>query len=203
MAIEHELATHFTLLQGAFRTVAFKKPTEQLTDAIVLVKNRKKMQPEEYKLLSHLIHYTKHLQTTIQLTTEAEALFTFINLGAVLTSLLIIVSNFFTLSQAPLRSSRFFRQIIYMGAMVYQLGIYTSYGNEITLKSGDVLQGIYFSDWVPRSLEFKKTMLMNMARLKKPIYFTIGKFSPLTLATFVSILRAAYSFFAVLKSSTN
>ncbi|KAJ8969042.1 hypothetical protein NQ314_001942 [Rhamnusium bicolor] len=45
------------------------------------------------------------------------------------------------------------------------------------------------SDWLAADIKFKTSMIITMARLKKPIYLTAGDFAPLTLATFVAVCK--------------
>lgn len=51
---------------------------------------------------------------------------------------------------------------------------------------GDAL---YFSDWLGADPKFKKSMLYMMARSTKQLEFTVGKFVPLVLATFLSVRK--------------
>lgn len=52
-----------------------------------------------------------------------------------------------------------------------------------------VKESIYESDWFSADKHFKKDMLFTMLRMEKPVYITIGKFTPLTLNTLVSVRR--------------
>ncbi|XP_072386240.1 odorant receptor 33a-like isoform X2 [Diabrotica undecimpunctata] len=62
---------------------------------------------------------------------------------------------------------------------------------------------IWQCDWLTADKEFKMSMILSMARAKRPLYLTAGKFAPLTLPTFVAIVKASYSFFAVIKNTSD
>lgn len=46
---------------------------------------------------------------------------------------------------------------------------------------------LWKSDWLAADREFKSSMLITMARLRKPVFLTAGDFAPLTLTTFVAV----------------
>ncbi|KAJ8927429.1 hypothetical protein NQ314_020099 [Rhamnusium bicolor] len=62
---------------------------------------------------------------------------------------------------------------------------------------------IWQCDWLTADNDFKKSMILTMARAKRPLYMTAGNFAPLTLPTFVSIIKGSYSFFAVIKNTSD
>nr|XP_022910821.1 odorant receptor 43a-like [Onthophagus taurus] len=85
-------------------------------------------------------------------------------------------------------------------AVSIQVTLYCWIGNEITLTGATVPLAIYKSDWITATSSFRKGMLINMTRMQRNLCITIGKFSPLTLATLVAIFRGSYSYFALLQS---
>ncbi|KAJ8934677.1 hypothetical protein NQ318_015146 [Aromia moschata] len=46
---------------------------------------------------------------------------------------------------------------------------------------------IWECDWLSTSQDFKKSMILTMARANRPVYLTVGNFAPLTLPTFVAV----------------
>ncbi|CAH1969622.1 unnamed protein product [Acanthoscelides obtectus] len=61
---------------------------------------------------------------------------------------------------------------------------------------------IWQSNWIKTDKDFKRAMIFTMARSKRALYLTAGDFVPLTLSTFVAIIKASYSFYTVIKKTT-
>ncbi|XP_017787302.1 PREDICTED: odorant receptor 42a-like [Nicrophorus vespilloides] len=103
-------------------------------------------------------------------------------------------------NQEPLFSSIAYSQIQFAMGVLFQFGMYCVFGNEVTFMALSVTDGIYSSNWYYSTKSTKTTMLINMQRLQKPIYFSVGKFSPLTLSTYLTIIKGSYSYYTFLSS---
>lgn len=108
-------------------------------------------------------------------------------------------------------SPEFFAQVEYFLCVLVQLSIICFFGNEITIavskvhisvcfnrifvfsvtdscfQSAQTGVSLYECDWFGSSLRFKRSMIMTISRMQRPVYVSIGKFSPLTLATLVTV----------------
>ncbi|XP_030767442.1 uncharacterized protein LOC115891179 [Sitophilus oryzae] len=104
--------------------------------------------------------------------------------------------------KAPPLSKQFIAECVYMAAMFFQLYLYCSFGNEVTLEFQEISVNIWNSNWLATNTSFKKSLVFTMLRVKRPVYFTVGKFSPLTLSTFVYIIKTSYSIFALIKNTS-
>ncbi|XP_071051631.1 odorant receptor 7a-like isoform X2 [Onthophagus taurus] len=89
--------------------------------------------------------------------------------------------------------------LAYFLAIENQLALYCYTGNELTLNAISLPNSLFHSDWIHLSKQFKHNLRFTIMRMSKPVYLTIGKFSPLTLQTFVTIGRASYSLLAIIK----
>ncbi|KAJ8936710.1 hypothetical protein NQ318_020322 [Aromia moschata] len=58
---------------------------------------------------------------------------------------------------------------------------------QIVHYANKISTSVYECDWLAADTKFKKSMILTLARLQKPIYLTAGNFAPLTLATFVGV----------------
>nr|QNH68029.1 odorant receptor 2 [Apriona germarii] len=97
-------------------------------------------------------------------------------------------------------SPEFFAQVEYFMCVLIQMAMICFYGNEITVASEQTGVSLYECDWFSSSQRFKRSMMLTMCRLQRPVYISIGKFSPLTLATLVTVCRGSFSYFALFKS---
>ncbi|KAF5299814.1 hypothetical protein FQR65_LT09336 [Abscondita terminalis] len=90
--------------------------------------------------------------------------------------------------------------IVLIGSLVYKLNglhfggacciffeivLISYWGNEVSLESQNVIKACYDVKFYGTDLRFQKGLFIMMERSKRPITFTVGKFSPLTLGTFL------------------
>ncbi|RZC33174.1 7tm 6 domain containing protein [Asbolus verrucosus] len=66
--------------------------------------------------------------------------------------------------------------------------------------SNSITTAIYMSNWYEYDINSKKALIVLMERSQKPMIVTAGKILDLSLVTFTTILRRAYSLLAVLKN---
>lgn len=89
---------------------------------------------------------------------------------------------------------------MYFMAMLTQLILYCWLGNELLLESTTIQDSCYLSDWINFDTKVRKTLFIIMERSKRPVYLTAGKFANLSLDSFKSILKSAYSYFALMQT---
>ncbi|CAG9858092.1 unnamed protein product [Phyllotreta striolata] len=155
------------------------------------------LEREMYRQLSHT---TRHLQALLSVTNDIEFMFTFVTLAQTLASLLIFASCLYVASSVSMTSPEFFAQMEYFSCVLVQFLLICWYGNEITTSGELIRSSLYESDWYSSSMRFKNSMIITMMRMQRPLYLSIGKFSPLTLVTFVGVCRGSFSYFALFKS---
>ncbi|KAG5894054.1 hypothetical protein JTB14_003918 [Gonioctena quinquepunctata] len=154
----------------------------------------------EEEMYRQLTHSTKHLKVLLTVRDEMERMFTYVLLIQVLASLLIYASCLYVASTVSMSSPEFFTQIQFFFSVLLQLSFMCWFGNEITHASELIKFSLYESDWFSCSNRFKKSMIITMSRMQLPVYLSIGKFSPLTLATLVAVCRGSFSYFTMFKS---
>ncbi|XP_022117339.2 odorant receptor 2a-like [Pieris rapae] len=90
-------------------------------------------------------------------------------------------------------------------AFVVTLEIFTpSYlGTQLRYKSQDLVHAAYSSKWIARTESFKRSLKIFMLRTNTPIVFSGCGLFPLTLDTFTSIMKSAYSFFTIVRNFQN
>ncbi|XP_068081843.1 odorant receptor 67c-like [Anabrus simplex] len=86
----------------------------------------------------------------------------------------------------------------FLASEMLQLGMYCYFGDKIMTESEAVGTSAYSSPWYEGSLELKRSVRIIMTRSQRPSKVTMGKFMPLSLATFASILRGSYTYFTLL-----
>ncbi|XP_018560873.1 odorant receptor 94a-like [Anoplophora glabripennis] len=143
----------------------------------------------------------RNLQTVLNSCKDLEHLQKYVILAQVSTIQMIICSCLYLVSTVPINSKQFYAEIVYLVAMGIQPFFLCLFGNEVTFQAKYMPDYLWQCDWLAADKKFKKSMIITMARLSKPVSLTAGNFASLTLTTFVSIMKASYSFFTFLKNT--
>ncbi|KAJ8708824.1 hypothetical protein PYW08_010206 [Mythimna loreyi] len=84
---------------------------------------------------------------------------------------------------------------------VAQLFIYCWHSNDVLFASEDLMRGPYESIWWTKSVKYHKDLYILVAQFNKTVVFSAGPFTMLTVATFINILKGAYSYYTLLSQS--
>ncbi|KAM3955288.1 olfactory receptor 56 [Aphomia sociella] len=84
---------------------------------------------------------------------------------------------------------------------IAQLFIYCWHSNDVLYASQDLRWGPFESTWWARGALHHKDLLILTIQLSRDVVFSAGPFSKLTVATFISILKGAYSYYTLLSQS--
>ncbi|XP_037916212.1 odorant receptor 33a-like isoform X2 [Hermetia illucens] len=71
------------------------------------------------------------------------------------------------------------------------------FSNEFMSSTDEFVTAIYSTDWTGQNPKFKKLMIIFMEMTQETKVIIAGKIIPVTLATFVSIMKISYSMFTV------
>ncbi|XP_011882836.1 PREDICTED: odorant receptor 46a, isoform A-like isoform X1 [Vollenhovia emeryi] len=113
-------------------------------------------------------------------------------------SMLVVCSNLYQLAQTTL-SAKYIPLVIYTFCMMTEIFIYCWFGNEVKLKSLQMIDHIFEMDWPRLNNSFKKAFLMIMNRATIPIEFTSAYLFSMNLESFVGVLRISYSAYTLLQ----
>ncbi|KAJ3663389.1 hypothetical protein Zmor_007663 [Zophobas morio] len=105
----------------------------------------------------------------------------------------------FQLTLIPPLTSEFFSMISAVMSATFQIFLYCWYGNEIGAKSSKITYSAFESDWIGASSEAQRTLLIFVLRTHRQITIKTFNLFPLSLGTFMTIMRTAWSYFAVLR----
>ncbi|XP_039755493.1 uncharacterized protein LOC120630353 [Pararge aegeria] len=90
--------------------------------------------------------------------------------------------------------------VTYLGAIILEIFVPSWLGTQLIYESGDLVTAAYCCEWIPRSERFKRSLKLFMARANSNIVITGWQIFPLTLNTFTSIVKTAYSFFTLIRN---
>ncbi|KAG5891489.1 hypothetical protein JTB14_004947 [Gonioctena quinquepunctata] len=151
-------------------------------------------------LYDEIITCAEHLDSLLSVSGEIEGIFKYVTLLQMLDSLLVMASCMFVASLVSQSDPVFFAMGQYMLSVLTQLLTICYFGNEITEVSSTLNFSLYQSNWLGCSKRFKQCMIIMMCRMQKKLCMSIGKFSPLTLNTFVAVVKGSLSYCAVFQA---
>ncbi|XP_072948753.1 uncharacterized protein [Epargyreus clarus] len=89
--------------------------------------------------------------------------------------------------------------VAYLAVMLLQVFIYCYRGNELVIESGKVAEAAYECPWYICSPRLRRCLLLVMRRSQRELKLKAGGLTELSLATFMGIVKASYTFFTVLQ----
>nr|QIJ45787.1 olfactory receptor [Glyphodes pyloalis] len=88
--------------------------------------------------------------------------------------------------------------LIYLNCMLSQLFIYCYFGSQVKVESDFVSQSVYCSKWTRLSPKFRRQLLVLMQCSLRPIMPCAAKIVPISLETYIAVLKASYTLFTIL-----
>ncbi|CAG4984530.1 unnamed protein product [Colias eurytheme] len=160
----------------------------------------KQMENENNKLLNECIQQHQAVVKFIEMVENTYHANIFFQLSGTV-GIICIIGLRITITEPS--SVQFYSMLNYMVTMLSQLFLYCWCGNELTTKSQELREYLYLCPWYDQNAKFRRSLIIVMERMKRPIIFRAGHYIPLSRPTFVSILRSSYSYFAVLNQTKN
>ncbi|VVC98469.1 unnamed protein product [Leptidea sinapis] len=95
----------------------------------------------------------------------------------------------------------FVSMTLFIFCILTELFLYCYFGNELTVESDQLAGAAYAMRWEDTSLPFRRSLLLLMLRARRPLRPAAGRVLPLSLETFLKILKSSYTFYAVLRQT--
>ncbi|KAF5292058.1 hypothetical protein FQR65_LT11324 [Abscondita terminalis] len=114
--------------------------------------------------------------------------------------ILIICFSAFHASLFPLSDVQCVRDLGIAVSVAVKTLIVCYYGNEVTLESEAITTVCFDAHVEINDLNYQKAMMMMIQKSQRPIQVSAGSFIPISLKTFIWIIKTSYSYFAVLRS---
>ncbi|XP_076755976.1 odorant receptor 94b-like [Xylocopa sonorina] len=108
--------------------------------------------------------------------------------------------NFYRMSQVTM-ISLMVETVLYAACMLTEILYYCWYSNEVKLKSLELSDVIFRSDWTSWDTRATKILLTIMNRATKPIEFTSIYLVSLNLDSFMALMKTSYSMFNLLQQT--
>ncbi|XP_025163679.1 odorant receptor 49b-like [Harpegnathos saltator] len=89
--------------------------------------------------------------------------------------------------------------IMYMCCMLSQIFFYCWYGNEVKLKSQELISNVFRMEWYDLDKHDQKSLLIIMKRSIIPIELTSAYVISMNLDSFMNLLKTSYSAYNILQ----
>nr|WCC57341.1 odorant receptor 6 [Papilio dardanus] len=103
-----------------------------------------------------------------------------------------------SLDASSFKSVRLITSLAFFAAMIIQLAIQCFTGNELTYQARRVADAVMECQWERMPVRIRKMLLLTMMRAQRPLHLTAAGFANMNNDCFLSIMKAAYSYYAVL-----
>ncbi|EDX02056.2 putative odorant receptor 19b [Drosophila yakuba] len=92
----------------------------------------------------------------------------------------------------------------FMNMMVLLLGVSTEtlllcYAAELVSKAGDgLVAAVYSCNWLCQTVQFRRLLILMLARCQKPLILVSGIIVPISMKTFLGVIKGAYTMLTLL-----
>ncbi|KAL0116282.1 hypothetical protein PUN28_011244 [Cardiocondyla obscurior] len=116
-------------------------------------------------------------------------------------STLVICFNLYQFTKSSALKTKYMQLILYSCSMLSQIFFYCWYGNEVKLKSRQLMNNVFEMEWYNFNKSSQKTLLMVVRRAAIPIEFTSASVISMNLDSFVGLLKTSYSAYNILQQT--
>ncbi|KRT80698.1 hypothetical protein AMK59_5383, partial [Oryctes borbonicus] len=190
---------HMLVLRGAFKTLR-RACLKRITGPALTPDGLRNSDELENEMITEMKKCIRHLQMVFESCQEAEDVFQVLSFFQAIGSAYLFCSSLLMITSKSIYTNQFMMQVFYLMGGFVQLCLYCWSGNELTLKTDNVSQGIWEGDWLETRKLFKDCMIITMTKLQMPLYFTAGKFVPLILSTQIAVIKGSYSYYTLLNT---
>ncbi|CAH2107591.1 unnamed protein product [Euphydryas editha] len=149
-------------------------------------------------LSKKIVSCMKHYEQIVWYVEEIESIFNEAMIVQFFIVAWVICMTLYKIVELPLLSVEFISMAVYLGCMMSQLFIYCYYGTHVKSESELVNDSVYQSEWLSLSPSFRRRLLVLMERFKRTIEPRTARVIPLSVDTYISVLRSSYALFTIL-----
>ncbi|KAJ0180011.1 hypothetical protein K1T71_004602 [Dendrolimus kikuchii] len=149
-------------------------------------------------LHNRFVDYVKRYERLIWYSKEVNSLFNFSITFQFVTSSTSICAVIYKMSTENVLSTPFMFHLFLLILLLTQVFIYCYYGNLVSLESQLLNRSVVMSDWSAVSPWFRKQLLIAMTRWSIPIVPKVCGVIPISLKTFITIVRSSHTLYTIL-----
>ncbi|XP_013164216.1 PREDICTED: odorant receptor 46a, isoform A-like [Papilio xuthus] len=164
-----------------------------------LVENKSHVSCNEDVVMSRLRKCVERHQSALEHARLLQIYFSAPIFGQFLVSVLIICATAYQLAFESSSLLRVFAMVAYLVDMMLQVFLYCYQGNELLDQSENIKEAAYACPWYYCSTPVRRALLLLTTRSYRLVRLRAGGFTELSLASFMGIIKASYTFFTVLQ----
>ncbi|CAK1540401.1 unnamed protein product [Leptosia nina] len=158
----------------------------------------KKFEATLDRLLVHSLHHYRHI------TCVAESLQNIFG-GAILVQFgiggWILCMAAYKIVSLSVLSIEFASMTLFIFCILTELFLYCYFGTELSVESSYIAESVYLMQWLFSGPRFRRSLVLVMERARRPLRPRAARLVPLSLETFLKILKSSYTFYAVLRQT--
>nr|ALD51383.1 odorant receptor 31 [Locusta migratoria] len=154
---------------------------------------------DETSSYDELRSWVEQHKDVIRLVQQLEQLLNVIILFQFLGGTIIICVTLYQSSAKTGEVTTLFKLQLYLGTMLSEIFMYCWYADGIVQQSARLATSAYSCGWPDAPQPFRRSLLIIMRRCQRPLSLTAGKFYTISRATFVRLVNASYSYYALLR----
>ncbi|KAJ3656608.1 hypothetical protein Zmor_015673 [Zophobas morio] len=151
-------------------------------------------------IYEQIMHCVSHHNIIIEFVEKVEKVYSCVAFTQFSASVLVICICCFKLSRISPFSMSFVWMVTFLCTMLSEIFLYSFFGTTLYEENQTLIQAVYMGKWYEYDLKSRRALIILMERSRRPMNVTAGKILDLSLETFTTILRRAYSLLAVLKN---
>ncbi|KAJ3656607.1 hypothetical protein Zmor_015672 [Zophobas morio] len=151
-------------------------------------------------IYEQIMHCVSHHNIIIEFVKTIEKIYSSVAFTQFCASVVVICICCFKLSQVSPFSMNFVWMTTFLCTMLAEIFLFCVYGTTLYEENNTLIQAVYMGKWYEYDLKSQRALIILMERSRRPMIVTAGKILDLSLETFTTILRRAYSLLAVLKN---
>nr|AXY83393.1 putative odorant receptor 24 [Conopomorpha sinensis] len=208
------MSNQFSILQEAFETFIDRVAEElmngnpqkallqgvSIDDVIIVLKSHYHEKDIEDALESKMLSCIKQHQLLIRCVEKFSRTYSYGFLTQLLSSMAAICVVMVQVSNdaSSFKSISLATSLAFFFAMIIQLAIQCITGNELTLQARGVADAVGRSSWHVLPPRLRRALALVVLRAQRPLTLSAAGFANMNIACFLSIVKAAYSYYAVL-----
>ncbi|XP_047019873.1 odorant receptor Or1-like [Helicoverpa zea] len=155
-------------------------------------------QQERVAIQERLKKCVQHYYQILRFAKEVESIFGEAMVVQFFVMAWVICMTMYKIVGLSIYSAEFVSMAVYLGCMLAQLFIYCYFGTQLKVESELVNQSIYCCDWMKLSPRFRRQLLVMMQCCGRPIAPRTAYVIPMSLDTYIAVLRSSYTLFTFL-----
>nr|ALM26220.1 odorant receptor 31 [Athetis dissimilis] len=174
------------------------KSITQLIKQPIYYTHYKDEDEEKIELQARLKKCVLHYHQIVRFAKEVESIFGEAMVVQFFVMAWVICMTTYKIVGLSIYSAEFVSMAMYLSCMLAQLFIYCYFGTQLKVESELVNQSIYCCDWLHLSPRFRKQLLVMMQCCGRPIAPRTAYVIPMSLDTYIQVLRSSYTLFTFL-----